>query len=330
MPENDQNQIPGGPAINPKNAPKPQEEEPREDLDNEDSQDDGSQQEQQSAAMSIENVKNKADQAKKFVEMIQKTRKAVTAAAKIVKIYLAVIGGSPILIGIIAVVIIIVIIAVSMPVVFRADKGYYGTQSPESLEIQSSETNYDLSMVLGKSVVVAGHGSPDSWYFNQGDPNWKEPGYNPAEYGWPRGKTFKRSGCGITSLAMIAVYYGVNTNPVKTGKYYIDNKGSLLVAPALLPSYIKTETGNARTTYGVARNFESIKKEVEAGNPMLAKIGRGKWGTKGESHFVVIIGVGKDGKHLVINDPAFGRGQPARYVEGSMTGIEKIFAYHDK
>lgn len=202
-------------------------------------------------------------------------------------------------------------------------RGVDGKRQPENIYAASSSDVAEVQEVLGNSITVPG--DPTKWYWNQGDRNsdWRDVHLR----GWSGDHDFAAVGCGLTSAAMIAKYYGV------TG-----------VSPRVFGELVVSQTGNAQSgwreelaTYtnrnlvDVPENLASIKAEIAAGNPVLAR-GNKAFGSS-DGHFVVIIGVSKNDRFLVLNDPSSsGRGRPARYSPASELGgsITGLWAYHAK
>ena len=166
-----------------------------------------------------------------------------------------------------------------------------------------------------------------SWYYNQGTAKRSGGGYwgtkqgTPGQCGgWPNGKIYAKSGCGITSAAMIARYHNKNIDPFQMGEKYCREAGSLdyngwVVARAIGKKVIRKNNPS----------FEFIKSTLSSYGPMIARIQPG-WGSSG-GHYVVIAGI--KGDKLLINDPASSdtRGKAGREVTWESRGNLKYVDY---
>ncbi|MFA7244274.1 MAG: C39 family peptidase [Patescibacteria group bacterium] len=230
-------------------------------------------------------------------------------------------------------IVILLIFFITVPAFGRmsgSNRGMDGKSQPIDASVYSEADAADIKQVLGNSITVPG--DPTKWYFNQGDPRW---GDKPGQAaGWSsKRNSYAGAACAITSSAMIANYYGVSgITPYILGQYLADTNHSMALDKATWVSYINSKGLNKELAQ-VPRNLDSVKKEIAAGNPILAQ-GITAFRATGQ-HWVVIIGVSKDDKFLVLNDPSAeaSRGRPARYSPASELNsglIKGLWALHDK
>jgi len=169
-----------------------------------------------------------------------------------------------------------------------------------------------------------------SWYYNQGGTNhtgggsWGPKKGQCYKQGWPKGQTYAKSGCGITSLAMIFKYYGNNVDPYQVGAEACETNSTMGLGPTQVKSLAKKF---GLTSHLIADNDMSvatIQKALKNG-PLLAQ-GNPAFGSSG-GHFVVIAG--DDGSNFIINDPSSSkRGQAGRKVPYSDRGnINRIYYF---
>lgn len=207
-------------------------------------------------------------------------------------------------------------------------RGVDGKSQPVDASVLSAADMASVQEVLGNSNTVPG--DPTKWYFNQADPAWA----NIHLAGWKTENKFKNVGCAVTSAAMIAAFYsGGETRPDTFGEFMVSQTGSAQMDPSQMASYLASK-GINRTLASVPINLSSVKSEIAAGNPILAQ-GVQAFGSTGFMHYAVIIGVSKDDKFLVINDPSpvAERGKPARYsTADDLTNgkIKGMWALHAK
>lgn len=161
----------------------------------------------------------------------------------------------------------------------------------EDIDMSDWKVGYVIDSSINISGDMVDSGIP---LFLQGDRRW---GFYP--YG---GGTISSSGCGPTSLAMIAVglTHNENINP-KVVADYSASKGW------------KSSSGTAWNLFTVgAENYglkgvqvsysaNSITENLRAGKPMICSMKPGHF-TKG-GHFIVLRGITADGK-ILVNDPA--------------------------
>ena len=135
--------------------------------------------------------------------------------------------------------------------------------------------------------------------------------------------TIRSSGCGITSLAMIASYLtGEEITPdMLTNGYRGDNPASAMHAG------IKSLGLNLTTYEGWGVACQELNEDgktnldaaLEAGKPVIARMNSGSLFTEG-GHFIVIAGKTEDGKYIV-NDPNIENYYKSYMVDGFTNGF---------
>jgi hypothetical protein len=124
---------------------------------------------------------------------------------------------------------------------------------------------------------------------------------------------------------MISKYYGMtNVTPKIIGDYMAENTHSMYLDFGAWMNFLSMN-GLKKTFKEVPMNVDSIRKEIKAGNPMIAK-GNTAFGAK-RNHWVVIVGVSEDGRYLILNDPSAtergkaGRPSPASELGNKINGL---------
>lgn len=182
-------------------------------------------------------------------------------------------------------------------------------QKQELLNIDQLFTNGNFSIdglsvadFIKKNQPPSSSLASTSWYFSQKDSRWANQNIGNSN------SDMKNWGCAVTSVAMVANYYGDSITP-----------GSLAKKPIFSYDLIKWDMGSwsgskiELASYGSAHrniNWSSIDKELKDKNPVIIYIG--KTGGKG-GHYVVIHTKDKKGKY-VVHDPYFG---PNIYLDTS-------------
>jgi len=235
---------------------------------------------------------------------------------------------APYALPIIGIIIALILIVWGTVYFYRYFKGYGGISKPDHyVSATSSSDISSIKELLGESNMIPG--DPTSWYFSQADPKFNKKKLNGT---WPSGRSMLRqAGCAITSATMMIRIYGVkDVTPVDYANRNAKTMGgSLKLNKGLIATYINEhyeKTGNSRRVkvIRVPTNLNTIKKYIANGDPILTQGevafgGAGKPNSGGQ-HWVVIIGVSKDNKWLVISDPASmtssgKRGSPARFAD---------------
>jgi hypothetical protein len=192
----------------------------------------------------------------------------------------------------------------------KARRGADGNKVPSYSDVTDRGDIEDIAKVLGMSNVVSG--DPKSYYFSQGDERWAGEKRHISVL-WSDDQTYASAGCGLTVAAMMIRYYGIqDVDPLKYGKYNASKAGTMGVDYDTIAAYLKEKGGPDKKIVEVPKDLESIKKVITAGNPILV-YGDEIFGSE-SNHYVLIIGVSKDDKSLVVNDPAADspRGRPAK------------------
>jgi hypothetical protein len=123
-------------------------------------------------------------------------------------------------------------------------------------------------------------------------------GFNPLTTigTWP-GKY--RSGCTLTSVAMIVRYFGVDTDPGKLNQWLKDNGGFVPGTAHMYPCAVTRLDGVDSCQQFYSKNVDVLKSELDAGRPVLL----GLWNGTKTYHWVVATGY--SGNTMFYNDPAF-------------------------
>ncbi len=128
--------------------------------------------------------------------------------------------------------------------------------------------------------------------FAQDDPRWSTVLLGPST------DTLGDEGCAVTSAAMIAAFYGINTDPqrlnaflTKTGGFTDDGLIHWSHVPCIAPDHFEL-------VYEGVPSYRLIDSNLLAGNPVIVMIPL----PNGAYHFVVIMG--KEGRTYLIRDPA--------------------------
>jgi hypothetical protein len=221
---------------------------------------------------------------------------------------------------IIIVILLFVIAGPAFARIGKARRGADGKSAGDYSSVTDRGDIEDIAKVLGMSNVIPG--DPKSYYFSQGDPRWaSEKRHIPVL--WSDEQTYASAGCGLTVAAMMIRYYGAqDVDPLKYGKYNASRAGTMGVSYETIATYLKEKGGPDKKIVQVPNDLESIKKVIAAGNPILV-YGDEIFGSQ-RNHYVLIIGVSKDDKSLVVNDPAADspRGRPAKM--GSISNINNF------
>ncbi len=145
------------------------------------------------------------------------------------------------------------------------------------------------------------------------------PYYNQAQAPWgpipnPRtGTTVRAGGCGITSYAMIAKYYGKNVTPLDV--FNLNGRDNT------------TDFNKFKRMSQLGLNFKMINNFTEAdqlikgGKPIILRTGHPKFTSA--LHFIVITGF--DGNNYLINDPGHRANTTATREE--ITNEAKYYVY---
>ena len=133
-------------------------------------------------------------------------------------------------------------------------------------------------------------------YLMQNDPRWGSKSYTSTG---DSSQTIATSGCGTTSMAMIARSFGYNLTPEDTSKWSVEhgfrtaNSGT---SWDFFPAISKELGLNVRSV----GDTSSVAQALSEGKPVISSMGPGEF-TKG-GHFIVLSGANDKG--ILVNDPA--------------------------
>jgi len=224
------------------------------------------------------------------------------------------------------IVVILLIVGSLIGIIGIAIKGGLGRSAGTAASAFNSEDVNNANIILGSQQSLVNY---KSFYLNQGHKDWgkeKRPASaNKAEDNWGANQTYAGAGCALTSAAMISRYYGMtNVTPKIIGDYMADNTHSMFLDFKTWMNFLNSN-GLKKTYKEVPMNVESIRKEIESGNPIIAK-GHKAFGAKG-NHWVVIVGISDNGSQLILNDPSAtdrgvaGRPSPASELGNKIKGL---------
>ena len=160
---------------------------------------------------------------------------------------------------------------------------------------------YPFTMIVNKiNIVDETPNDPSAEESSREIPLYDQTNYDDVKYG---SGTIATSGCGITSLAMLATYY--------TGEEWTPDKCAALVEQSgIIPKDNADRMLIAADKIGLSyeqKTTKDIMPSLEEGKTVIALVNN-------SGHFVVLRGLTEDGKVLV-NDP-YGPWQDAKDAEG--------------
>ena len=161
----------------------------------------------------------------------------------------------------------------------------------KSNEAKVAELQGKIDKIRASSVGVGGDvvsSTDPSWYYRQNDDRWSS--YKIGNY-----STIGLYGCLLTSLTMVADYYGGNYTPVTAAQNSSFVHGGYYDG-SLLSTSIVSDGGSQSI------NWDTVDSELAAGHPVIVGVSLGidMGNSYGVSHFVVIkskIGPGKYAMH---------------------------------
>ncbi len=167
-------------------------------------------------------------------------------------------------------------------------------QSSLQKKIASVQAQIDAlsaTAAWGTQIVSSNDGS---WYYTQSG-NYTNLGGSPY--------TVAQYGCLITSIAMVATYYGQHVTPsdIANNDGNFDNEGYLQVSTPYPVSNIVV--GGSQSV-----NWSVVNSEIDQGRPVIVSIylpSVGAINSDGSSHFIVIKG--HDGEKYFMHDPVAGQ-----------------------
>ena len=158
----------------------------------------------------------------------------------------------------------------------------------------SSATTATGGAITGTSTGVQGAMANGFPYYNQSDPAWGS-----VPYG--KEGTISSSGCGPTSMAMVAKSYGANVTPEDTMKWSLNN-GHRVYGAGTAWDFFRAygnSIGVQTEQAGPSSNFMTNK--LRSGVPIISSMRKGHF-TKG-GHFIVLSGIDEQG-NILVNDPS--------------------------
>lgn len=138
------------------------------------------------------------------------------------------------------------------------------------------------------------------YYFNQLDSRWID-----EKLGYSKTSTMGDYGCGVSALAMVFKYYGINSTPpqlnneLKNVHAFVDDLLDWRAVPAASGGRLQL----ANNPYPVGRanvDWNVINSQLDSGNPVIVYIDRGEE----ISHYVVLLN--RRGGTYVMHDPIEG------------------------
>ncbi|HET6459318.1 MAG TPA: C39 family peptidase [Syntrophales bacterium] len=189
-------------------------------------------------------------------------------------------------------------------VVHFSDERPAGADKPQSVKVESADAKTDISTEEAdspqktKSAKAAREGAPDTLHkirnfpIMKQDPNW----------------------CALTSIAMIAQYYGYSIDPVQVS---IESGIPLeqgMTLEAILKYFEQLKALKLDVEYHYKGDLEEIKKYIDNNIPILwlhavpARIGRGR-------HAAVVIGYDDTERRMITADPAYGTEVSMSYAD---------------
>ncbi len=108
--------------------------------------------------------------------------------------------------------------------------------------------------------------------------------------------TIGTSGCGPTSLATVLKNFGKDVDPAKIASLVIQNNGRVCGVGTYSTTLDKIARDYGMKTTGL-NNYAAALQRVKDGGVIIASMGPGIFTSGG--HFIVIYGVGSDGKFLI-------------------------------
>ncbi|OQB05634.1 MAG: hypothetical protein BWY19_00903 [bacterium ADurb.Bin212] len=223
-------------------------------------------------------------------------------------------------------IVMLLIIGSLIGIVGAALKGGLGRGAGVAASAFNSEDVNNANIILGSQQSLINY---KSFYLNQGHKDWGNIKAHVSS-GWKPGRTYASAGCAITSCTMIARYYGMsNATPPMLGQLIAQKTSSMALNKEVWVQWMR-DNGVNKKLVTVPQNVDAIRKEIQAGNPILAK-GVTAFGASSQ-HWVVIVGVSDDGRYLILNDPsASRRGKAGRPSPASELGnkIKGLWALRD-
>ncbi len=309
MANDNQNQIPGGPAINPENkrldsadpAENPEEEilEPSSnqlsDIDYRSRRSSRQRIARKAYDVAKDNLKEKGKEVvkEKFKkEALKALGKVAAQAGKAAASWLAALLGPYGMIAVVAIALLLFALVPSFGAIGSADGGVYGRKKAESISA------FDV-----KNIVL-GNVPYRDWYRNQYIGDWSGDRYpSPSK----PNATVATSGCGCTSASMVLERYGVDTDPRIICAWSLANGGRVDggTAYSFFPNVAK-EFGFKHKKI----NEETALRVLAEGMPVILCVSGARNAQKvrtapftgGRGHFIVLAG--RQGDTIFVNNSA--------------------------
>jgi hypothetical protein len=189
-------------------------------------------------------------------------------------------------------------------VVHFSDERPAGVASPQSVRVEEPDTKTDVSKEEAnspqktKASKIAPARAPDTPHKLRNFPIMKQ----------------DRNWCALTSIAMIAQYYGYRIDPMQVS---IESGIPLergMTLEAILKYFESLKALKLDIEYRYKGDLEAIKKYIDNNIPVLwlhyAPAGR-RWGR----HAAVVIGYDDTARRMIVADPAYGAEVSMTYVE---------------
>jgi Peptidase_C39 like family/Domain of unknown function (DUF4124) len=189
-------------------------------------------------------------------------------------------------------------------VVHFSDERPAGAANPQSVRVEEPDTKTDTSKEEAnppkktKTARAAPTGSPDTirkiknFPIMQQDPNW----------------------CALTSIAMIAQYYGYRIDPMQVSVESGIPLERGMSLEAILKYFGTLKALKLDLEYHYRGNLEEIKKYIDNNIPVLwlhavpSRGGRGR-------HAAVVIGYDDTARRMIIADPGYGMEVSMSYTD---------------
>jgi len=144
-------------------------------------------------------------------------------------------------------------------------------------------------------------------YFGQGEAPWATESYGQG--------TIKSSGCGPTSMAMVAKSYGINTDPDRLADWSVDN-GHRIPNQGTSWAFFPAAAKELGLTADQFSSPAKAKEYLNNGVPIIGSMMPGDF-TKG-GHYIVFSGL--KGDRVYVNDPA------SRKRTGNVWNVDSAFS----
>lgn len=180
------------------------------------------------------------------------------------------------------------------------------------LESLSDEKKRKLKLIQEEAIDPSSGLASTGWYYAQDEGSWAND--------YIAGSSFKMKdwGCAITSVAMVASYYGEKINPGDIAEEisFFNNNGEIIWGNPAEDLDLKLDKNTAHS--GV--DWDEVDDYIETGHPVIVFIRSGT----GAGHYVVVHGYDKDHDDYVVHDPIAGTG-PNSLLQTSKDYVSAIY-----